>query len=137
MRTSTGAGIGGGLVQRLAAWADELVCGDTGERSASVTVSYEHAVHFRYLARDGVWFDEPEADAVTAMGSLLYGIPHPRDRHGIDAGRSAAGARLTAHYRACGAQAQSVQLDRSLAGCRWSKTPAGDDRSGEELALDL
>jgi hypothetical protein len=29
------------------------------------------SVHFRYLGEDGRWFDDPEADAITDVGSLV------------------------------------------------------------------
>lgn len=56
----------------------ELTSGRDGVRRVTVAVPYEHAVHFRYLADNGLWFDEPDADEVTATGSLLYAVPRPQ-----------------------------------------------------------
>ncbi|MCV2394654.1 isoamylase early set domain-containing protein [Actinotalea sp. M2MS4P-6] len=42
-----------------------------GMSSASVTVPAGTTVHFRYLADGGAWFDDTEADAVTAEGSFV------------------------------------------------------------------
>jgi hypothetical protein len=33
-------------------------------------------VHFRYLGSDGVWFDDPDADEVTADGSVVRAPAH-------------------------------------------------------------
>jgi hypothetical protein len=42
-----------------------------GQRSVSVTLPAGTTVRFRYLGEDGHWFDEPEADAVDADGSVV------------------------------------------------------------------
>ena len=42
-----------------------------GSRSVTVRVPAGTTAHFRYLAADGHWFDDPEADEVTADGSVL------------------------------------------------------------------
>jgi len=55
----------------------ELTLTEDGIRTVAVTVPYGRAVHFRYLAADGIWFDEPDADEVTAIGSLLNPIEAP------------------------------------------------------------
>lgn len=43
-----------------------------GTRVADVTVPSDEDVHFRYLGSGGIWFDEPDADEVTAAGSVLH-----------------------------------------------------------------
>lgn len=48
-----------------------LVKRANGQRSAAVTVPAGSTVRFRYLATDGVWFDDPDADSVDADGGLL------------------------------------------------------------------
>ena len=42
-----------------------------GTVSASVTVPEGTSVRFRYLGENGQWFDDPDADAVTADGGLI------------------------------------------------------------------
>jgi len=42
-----------------------------GSRSVTVRVPAGTTAHFRYLAADGHWFDDPQADEVTADGSVL------------------------------------------------------------------
>lgn len=44
---------------------------DDGTYSVSITVSADADVHFRYLADGGAWFDDPDADEVTADGSII------------------------------------------------------------------
>lgn len=48
-----------------------LVKRSNGTRSVSVTVPRGTVHRFRYLAEDGQWFDDPEADAFTHDGGLL------------------------------------------------------------------
>jgi hypothetical protein len=55
----------------------ELVDAGDGTRRAHIEVGYGRAVHFRYLGAAGAWFDEPDADEVTAMGSLLNPVAAP------------------------------------------------------------
>jgi len=54
------------------AGADPLAPQDDGTRSVTVTVPFGQDVHFRYLAEDGVWFDDPDADEITTGGSVLH-----------------------------------------------------------------
>jgi hypothetical protein len=54
------------------AGADPLVLQDDGTLMATVVVDVDHDVHFRYLAQDGVWFDDPDADEVTPAGAVIY-----------------------------------------------------------------
>ena len=42
-----------------------------GTRSVTVTLPAGKQVRFRYLAAGGRWFDDPDADAQDAHGSLL------------------------------------------------------------------
>ena len=42
-----------------------------GTRSVTVTLPAGKRVRFRYLADGGRWFDDPDADAHDAQGSLL------------------------------------------------------------------
>lgn len=49
----------------------ELRRRSNGTRSVSVTVPAGQQVVFRYLAENGVWFDDPDADAVTDAGSRV------------------------------------------------------------------
>ncbi len=51
---------------------DNLLPQDDGTRSVTVAVPAGQDVHFRYLAEDGVWFDDPDADEVTPGGSVLH-----------------------------------------------------------------
>ncbi|HET6917969.1 MAG TPA: hypothetical protein VFI46_00735 [Jiangellaceae bacterium] len=37
----------------------------------SVALPAGSSVHFRYLGENGLWFDDPQADAVTEVGSLV------------------------------------------------------------------
>jgi hypothetical protein len=50
---------------------------DSGLRSVTVQLPYGRAVHFRYLAADGVWFDDPDADEITETGSVLHAVAAP------------------------------------------------------------
>lgn len=54
------------------AGADPLVLQDDGTLMATIVVDVDHDVHFRYLAQDGVWFDDPDADEVTPAGAVIY-----------------------------------------------------------------
>jgi hypothetical protein len=51
--------------------AHELRRRSNGTRSVSVAVPAGSSVHFRYLGENGLWFDDPQADAVTEVGSLV------------------------------------------------------------------
>jgi hypothetical protein len=48
-----------------------LVKRSNGTRSATVTVAAGSTQRFRYLGRDGLWFDDDHADAVDSTGSLV------------------------------------------------------------------
>ena len=50
---------------------------DSGLRSVTVHLPYGRAVHFRYLAADGLWFDDPDADEITESGSVLRAVAAP------------------------------------------------------------
>ena len=52
--------------------AHELRRRSNGTRSVTVTVPPGETVHFRYLAEGGLWFDDPDAHAVTTEGGLLH-----------------------------------------------------------------
>lgn len=43
-----------------------------GTVSATVTVPQGTTIHFRYLGHNGHWFDDPDADVITAEGSLVH-----------------------------------------------------------------
>lgn len=51
--------------------AHELRRRSNGTRSVSVALPAGTSVHFRYLGEDGRWFDDPGADAITDVGSLV------------------------------------------------------------------
>ena len=57
--------------------AHTLMRDDSGLRSVTVQLPYGRAVHFRYLAADGVWFDDPDADEITESGSVLHAVAAP------------------------------------------------------------
>ncbi len=42
-----------------------------GSRSVTIVLPIESDVYFRYLGPEGYWFDDPDADEVTAEGSIL------------------------------------------------------------------
>jgi hypothetical protein len=44
---------------------------DDGTLVTTVTVPTDEDVHFRYLGSEGSWFDDPDADEVTAYGGVL------------------------------------------------------------------
>jgi hypothetical protein len=44
---------------------------DEGTLSVSVLVRPDADLHFRYLDSDGVWFDDPDSDAITEYGSFV------------------------------------------------------------------
>jgi len=48
-----------------------LVKRSNGTRSVTVDVPRGQEVRFRYLGAGGVWFDDPDADEITAEGSLV------------------------------------------------------------------
>ncbi len=48
-----------------------LVKRSNGTRSVSVDVPKGEEIKFRYLGDGGVWFDDPDADAITHEGSLV------------------------------------------------------------------
>ena len=50
---------------------NRLVKRANGQRSVSITLPAGTTVRFRYLGENGNWFDEPDADAVDADGSVL------------------------------------------------------------------
>ena len=49
-----------------------LVRRTNGTRSVAVSMPPGSAHRFRYLAEGGHWFDDPDADGVTAEGGLLH-----------------------------------------------------------------
>jgi hypothetical protein len=51
--------------------AHKLVRRSNGTRSVTVAVPTGQPVQFRYLGEGGVWFDDEDADAITAEGSLV------------------------------------------------------------------
>jgi hypothetical protein len=51
--------------------AHKLVRRSNGTRSVSIAVPTGQPVKFRYLGAGGVWFDDEDADAITAEGSLI------------------------------------------------------------------
>jgi hypothetical protein len=51
--------------------AHRLVRRSNGTRSISITVPAGQHVHFRYLGSGGVWFDDPDAHAVSEVGSFV------------------------------------------------------------------
>jgi hypothetical protein len=50
---------------------------DGGTIAAEVIVPDDSELHFRYLGSGGVWFDDEDADEITATGSVLYLRPSP------------------------------------------------------------
>lgn len=63
--------------------ATRLVKRSNGQRSASVTVPADYIANFRYLAEDGVWFDETEADFIDDGASVVWGREWPARREVI------------------------------------------------------
>ena len=57
--------------------ADPFEAAPDGSRSVTVVVPAGTDVHFRYLGPDGFWFDDPDADEVTAGGSVLWASSRP------------------------------------------------------------
>jgi 1,4-alpha-glucan branching enzyme len=53
----------------------ELRRRSNGTRSVSVPVRDGQTVLFRYLGEDGMWFDDPEADAITEVGGRIEVTP--------------------------------------------------------------
>ena len=51
--------------------AHKLIRRSNGTRSVSVAVPAGQPIKFRYLGAGGVWFDDEDADAITAEGSLI------------------------------------------------------------------
>lgn len=51
--------------------ASPLVKRSNGTRSVAVTVPAGTLLHFRYLGEGDYWFDDPEADWVTADGGFI------------------------------------------------------------------
>ena len=51
--------------------AHKLVRRRNGTRSVTVAVPKGQQVQFRYLGAGGVWFDDEDADVITAEGSLV------------------------------------------------------------------
>jgi hypothetical protein len=51
--------------------AHKLVRRSNGTRSVTVAVPAGQDVQFRYLGEGGVWFDDEDAHAITAEGSLI------------------------------------------------------------------
>jgi len=50
----------------------KLVRRSNGTRSVTVSVPRGEDVRFRYLGDGGIWFDDPDADEITAEGSLVH-----------------------------------------------------------------
>jgi hypothetical protein len=53
---------------------DELMPQDDGSRAVSIGVPYGQRMTFRYLAEDGMWFDDPDADEITREGSTIRAL---------------------------------------------------------------
>ena len=51
--------------------AHKLVRRSNGTRSVTVAVPAGQPIEFRYLGEGGVWFDDEDARAITAEGSLV------------------------------------------------------------------
>ena len=51
--------------------AHQLVRRSNGTRSVTVAVPAGQPIEFRYLGEGGVWFDDEDARAITAEGSLV------------------------------------------------------------------
>jgi 1,4-alpha-glucan branching enzyme len=51
--------------------AHSLVKRANGTRSVAITLPASTVARFRYLADDGEWFDDPDADEVDSQGSTL------------------------------------------------------------------
>jgi hypothetical protein len=52
--------------------ADVLVRGEDGSGTAVISTPVGRDVHFRYLSDGRRWFDDPDADAIDANGSVVY-----------------------------------------------------------------
>ena len=42
--------------------------------NSTVGVPYGEPMTFRYLAEDGAWFDDPDADEISDAGSIIYAL---------------------------------------------------------------
>jgi hypothetical protein len=51
---------------------DVFVLRSNGTRVADVTVAGCEDIHFRYLGSGGVWFDDPDADEIDEIGSVIH-----------------------------------------------------------------
>jgi hypothetical protein len=66
-----------GTFNNWTAGLDELVSDGRGFRSVTIGLPYDSKIVFRYLGPGDTWYDEPDADEITADGSVLYPIPPP------------------------------------------------------------
>jgi 1,4-alpha-glucan branching enzyme len=74
---------------------------DDGTVSVTVRVSQGEDLYFRYLDSNGLWFDDPESDAITENGSVVFASrrvleeqPPAESGGGGDAARSRRMSRL-------------------------------------------
>jgi 1,4-alpha-glucan branching enzyme len=51
--------------------AHRMIRRSNGTRSVTVKVPADEDVRFRYLGSDGAWFDDPDADEITAEGCTV------------------------------------------------------------------
>ncbi len=94
------------------AGADPLVLQDDGTLAATVVVDATQDVHFRYLAEDGVWFDDPGADEVTPDGSVLH-LAQPTDSS--EQGGTHTRADLSPEEQAVGSDDPKAQAEAIIA----------------------
>ena len=72
--------------------AHKLVRRKNGTRSVTITVAKGQSLQFRYLGEGGVWFDDEDAQAITARGLARHGL-------GLDALWKASRARSAMKWR--------------------------------------
>lgn len=45
---------------------------EDGSLTTSVKLNSDDDIHFRYLRTGGIWFDDADADEITAFGSVIH-----------------------------------------------------------------
>jgi hypothetical protein len=100
----------------------QLVADNSGAGAVSIAVPYGEDVHFRYLASEGGWFDDPDADDIAPDGSVMYARPSSADRPTLgapDASRGGASIDAAVANAEAGSQVEGVH------------TPSGQAEPGE------
>lgn len=109
------------------AGVDTLVLQDDGTLAATVVVDATQDVHFRYLAEDGVWFDDPDADEVTPAGSVVR-LALPTDTPEQDEGHTRAD--LSPEEQVVGSDDPQAQAEAIIADSETSVREQAADATG-------